>query len=377
LPNDVRDQIHDDPKAPDSATFFANVFFACHARVSLENPLLAFGFIISLGSSGLVEAFKSSSRVFAMGAAIQTLSKQYSGWRRHWARARLVLSQALISFFQEDSLTVSASIAYHAILSLFPLMLLLIGLSGAFISRFDLSERLAIVLGRYLPMNPDFILKNLASISHTFGRVTLVSFLLLLWSSAGVFLPLEKALNRAWDVEKGRNWLRSHFVALEMAVVLGVLIAVLTALASLNIYVHQWFQSRIFHHTSLPLNLIYNTGFILVTFGLTLAMFLALFQRLPNHPLRVREVFPGAALTALFWEAARSLFTLLLPHFNYRHIYGSIGAMVALMTWAYISSAVLLFGAQVSNALYRTLKEDEVREAAELKPAVPSPATIQ
>ncbi len=310
-----------------------------------------------------------------MGVAIQALGKQYSGWRRHWTRARLVLSQALLSFFQEDSLTVSASIAYHAILSLFPLMLLLMAISGVFIGRFELSGQLATFLGRYLPMKPDFILKNLASISHSFGRITVVSILLLLWSSAGVFLPLEKALNRAWDVEKGRNWLRSHLVGLEMAIVLGILMLASIALGSLNVYLHRWVQVKIFHHTNLPLDIFYNATFIAITFGLTLAMFLAVFQRLPNHPLRFREVLPGAALTALFWEAARSLFTLLLPHFNYSHIYGSIGAMVALMTWAYISSAVLLFGAQVSNALYRTLKEDEVREAADPKLAVPSPAT--
>jgi YihY family inner membrane protein len=310
-----------------------------------------------------------------MGASMLALGRKQSAWHRHWARARLVLSQALVSFFQEDSLTISASIAYHAILSLFPLMLLLMGIGGAFIGRYELSGQLTIVLGRYLPMKPDFILRNLASISHSFGRVTLVSILLLLWSSSGVFLPLEKALNRAWDVEQRRNWLRSHLVALEMALVLGILILASTALASLNLYVHHWVQVKIFHHTNLPLNLFYNTAFLLMTFGLTLAMFLTLFQRLPNHPLRVSEVLPGAVLTALFWEAARSLFTLLLPHFNYSHVYGSIGAMVALMTWAYISSAVLLFGAQVSNALYRTL-EDDVKEAAEPKPEVPSPAAL-
>lgn len=311
-----------------------------------------------------------------MGLAIKTLTQQYTGWRRHWARARLVLSHSLISFFQEDSLTVSASIAYHAILSLFPLMLLLAAIGGVFIGRYELSGQLTVLLGRYLPMKPDFILKNLASISHSFGRITVVSILLLLWSSAGVFLPLEKALNRAWDVEKGRNWLRSHLVGLEMAIVLGMLMLLSLVLGSVNNYLHRWVQVKIFHHTNLPLDIFYNAAFIFATFGLTLAMFLAVFQRLPNHPLRFREVLPGAALTALFWEAARSLFTLLLPHFNYSHIYGSIGAVVALMTWAYISSAVLLFGAQVSNALYRTLKEDEVSEAPEAKSAVPSPAPV-
>jgi membrane protein len=297
-------------------------------------------------------------------------------WSRHWDRARRVLSQSLVSFFREDSLTVSASIAYHTVLSLFPMMLLLVGLTGIFIGRFELSGQLAVVLERYLPMKPDFILRNLAAISQSYGRVTLVSFGLLLWSSSGVFLPLEKALNRAWDVEKGRGWIRSHLVALEMALWLGVMIFISASVVGANTILLSWLRGRVFHHTGIPLELAYHVLFVAATFGLTLLIILVIFQRLPNHPLTAGEVLPGAVLTTLFWEAARSLFTLLLPHFNYRHIYGSIGAMVALMTWAYISSAVLLFGAQVSNTFYRTLREEEVNEAQEARPGVPSPAGI-
>jgi membrane protein len=302
---------------------------------------------------------------------------QRSRWKRHWARARTVLSQSLVSFFQEDSLTISASIAYHFILSLFPLMLLLVGVSGVLIGHYELSGQLATVLERYLPMKPDFIMKNLATISKSSGRVTLVSVLLLLWSSAGVFLPLEKALNRAWDVEKGRSWWRSHLVALEMAVLVGIIMLISTALVSLNMFIHSWAQARGHHPMTLPGDFIYHSLVPLAAFGLTIIMILLIFQRLPNHPLGVREVLPGALLTALFWEAARSLFTLLLPMFNYRHIYGSIGVVVALMTWAYVSSAVLLFGAQVSNALYRTLEEElsPARAAADSK--LPTPAGIR
>jgi len=85
-------------------------------------------------------------------------------------------------------------------------------------------------------------------------------------------------------------------------------------------------------------------------------MFLVLFERLPNRSMSFRQAFPGAFLTALLWAAARSLFTHLLPLLNYRQVYGSIGVVVALMTWVYISSVVMLFGAQVSRSLYRTWK---------------------
>jgi membrane protein len=87
-----------------------------------------------------------------------------------------------------------------------------------------------------------------------------------------------------------------------------------------------------------------------------LVMFTTLFKRLPNRQLRNREVLPSAFLTTVLWEATRIVFTHLLPVFNYSHVYGSIGAVIALMTWLYVSSAVTLFGAHVSHALYRTLK---------------------
>jgi membrane protein len=275
---------------------------------------------------------------------------------RRWWRAHEVLRESLANFFRENSLMVSASIAYHSLLAIFPLMLLLLGLSGIYIRHHELTTRLAFILGRYLPFKTEFLLRNLEGISHAYGRVGLVSFLLLLWSSSGVFLPLETALNRAWEVEKERSWWRRRLLALEMALNVGFLILASSVLLGANVYFHNWLRHWAAHSALGLVEFVYHLSIIGITFGMTLAMFVLLFERLPNRPMRFRQVFPSALFTALFWEAARSLFALLLPVFNYRQVYGSIGVVVALMTWVYISSAVMLFGAQVSRALYRTLR---------------------
>jgi len=287
--------------------------------------------------------------------------------RARWWRAREVIRESLVSFFHEDSLMVSASIAYHSLLAIFPLLLLLLGVSGLYIRRFELAGRLALVLERYLPVRTDFLMQNLVGISRSYGKLTFVSFLLLLWSSSGVFLPIEKALNRAWDVKTGRSWWRRQLLALEMALVVGSLILVSLVVVGMHVYIQAWLRREL-PHAALPLvEFIYHLLIAGATFGMTLAMFVVLFERLPNRPMGFRQVLPSAFLTALFWEGARSLFTLLLPFFNYRHVYGSIAVVVALMTWVYISSAVMLFGAEVSRALYRTLKVPA--------PAAPAPAT--
>ena len=276
--------------------------------------------------------------------------------KRQWRQVRQVLDQSLVTFLKDDALTVSGSIAYFSMLSIFPLLLLLVSLSGLYIRHFELSGELTVVLESFLPMKPDFILKELVGISQAFGRISLLSFLLLVWSSSGMFLPLEKALNRAWEVEKSRSWWRSYLVAFEMAFIFAVFILAYASLASVNVYLQKslyvWAE---LHPAPALVELFYQTSFALVTFGMTLLIFTILFQRLPNRHLGSRKVLPGAILTAIFWEAARTLFTRLLPLFNYSHVYGSIGVVVALMTWLYISSVVTLFGAHVSRSLYRTL----------------------
>src|SRR5207247_2081621 len=93
------------------------------------------------------------------------------------------------------------------------------------------AERAAGGGARKLPaMRPDFIMRNLVSISKSFGRLSTISILLLWWSSSGVFLPLEKALNRAWDVKQDRPWWRRHLLSLEMTFIAVSLIFITSAL---------------------------------------------------------------------------------------------------------------------------------------------------
>jgi YihY family inner membrane protein len=279
--------------------------------------------------------------------------------QRRWVKARHALHQALLNFLEEDSLMVSGSIAYHSLLAIFPLLLLLLGLSGLYIRRFELTGHLSVVLQRYLPIRTDIIMQNLVGISRAYGRIGVVSFLLLLWSSSGVFVPLEKALNRAWEFTEGRPWWKSRLLALEMAFMVGCLILIAAAFVGVEILFRERLDVWLGPSLHFLVVFLYHLLTAVSSFAVGLLAFVVLFERLPNRPLGLRQVFPGALLTAILWETARWLFTIFLPFFNYRQVYGSIGVMVSLMTWTYISSAVILFGSQVSRTLYGTLKVPE------------------
>jgi YihY family inner membrane protein len=273
-----------------------------------------------------------------------------------WRRILQVLGASLGKFLEEDSLMVSASIAYYGLLCVFPLLLLLSLVGGVYVQHHELSGRLAILLERYLPVSPDVILENVVAVSRAYGRIGLVSFLLLVWGSSGVFLPVETALNRAWEVERPRSWWLSRLLALEMTLISALFVALSLLLVGINAYLQAKMRQLALTFPTVLIGFSYRLLISGATYGMTLLMFLIVMARLPNQRLRLRQVFPSALLTALLWELARALFTHFLPRFNYRHVYGSIGALVAFMTWIYISAAVTLFGAQVSSALYRTLE---------------------
>jgi YihY family inner membrane protein len=304
-----------------------------------------------------------------MATQIRTERKAHGRW---W-QVREVLRDSVVNFFRENSFTLSASIAYYSLLALFPMLLLLLSVCGMFIQRFELSGRLALVLAHYLPVPREVIMRDLVGISRAYGRVSIASVLLLLWSSSGVFLPLEQALNGAWGVQEQRSWWRRRLLAVEMAVIFGFLALLSTFLVGTHRIVHAWLSTWVVPFLVPFVELLYRGIHIAATFAITLSMFLIIFEHLPNRRLSFRQAFPGALLTALFWQGARELFRFLLPYFNYRQVYGSIGAVVAVLTWIYISSAVMLFGAQVSRSLYRTWRKAPAAEPPATEEVPPAP----
>jgi YihY family inner membrane protein len=97
----------------------------------------------------------------------------------------------------------------------------------------------------------------------------------------------------------------------------------------------------------------WQTIFVLASVAVTILLFTVLYKFLPNTHVPLTEALPGAVLAGVLWEAAKFGFAFLLPYFHYDLLYGSIGAAVALLTWVYLSSVIMLFGAQFTALLHR------------------------
>jgi membrane protein len=107
-------------------------------------------------------------------------------------------------------------------------------------------------------------------------------------------------------------------------------------------------------------NVFWQVVFALVSLLVTFALFAIVYRFMPNSPVTVADTIPGAVIGGLLWEGAKYLFAWSLNYFNYEQIYGSVGAVVAVLTWSYVSSLVLLFGAQLTGVFHREHMEQSV-----------------
>jgi membrane protein len=274
--------------------------------------------------------------------------------RSHFTKSHDLLKtfkRAFLSFIQSDSGNLSAAIAFYSLLSLFPLVMCLVSLSGFFIRRTGSEEAIIHRATHWLPGAAEIIQDNLKSISKNFGRVQVISLLLLWWSASGVFLPMETALNRAWRVSRHRSYWQRHLLALGMSMMCGTLLVLslgVTAVQRRMVHLArtsngEWGSPALFSPLAHSLFFFTPILFSVLTFVL-------IYWIVPNQPVKFRQVIGGALVAAILWEIAKHLFAALLPFFNYRHLYGSLGVAVTFMMWGYVSSLILLFGAEFAAA---------------------------
>jgi membrane protein len=92
--------------------------------------------------------------------------------------------------------------------------------------------------------------------------------------------------------------------------------------------------------------------FAALSYLITVALFALVYRFMPRAQVALKDTLPGAFLGGLLWELAKYVFAWSLNYFHYDQIYGSVGAVVAVLTWSYVSSLILLFGAQLTAVFH-------------------------
>jgi membrane protein len=246
--------------------------------------------------------------------------------------------------------TFAFSVAANAILSFFPFVVLLMTLIRRVFHSKTMYDVVVDLLRDYLPTGQEFVIRNLNAMVEARHRVQIVSVLILLVTSTGIFLPLEVALNRIWGFRNNRSYIGNQLVSLGLAFGCGVLAMLSIALTAGNIHL---LTSVLRGHANIIVRLV---GFLVMKVSAivaSIAIFFLIYWLLPNGKVPARAVLPAAVIMGLLSESLKYVYIWALPLLNFQEVYGPFALSVTLMFWAFLSGLLLLTGAQLSMQGHR------------------------
>ena len=241
--------------------------------------------------------------------------------------------------------TFAFSVAANGLLSFFPFVLLLLTLTRHVFHSPAMYDVVLGLLRDNVPAGQDFVVRNFNAMAGARHRVQIVSLVILLFTSTGVFVPLEVALNQIWGFPRNRPYWRNQALSLVLAFGCGVLALLSVALTAGNIralefllHGHAAFFVRWFGFGVMK-------GFAIAA---SIAVFFLIYWALPNGKVPPRAVLPAAVIIGLCSEVLKYLYLLALPWLNFQEVYGPFALSISLMFWAFLSGMLLLAGAYIS-----------------------------
>ncbi|EUJ46591.1 YihY/virulence factor BrkB family protein [Listeria riparia] len=264
----------------------------------------------------------------------------------HLVRFGMIISKR---FTANDVSGSAAQLAYYMLFSIFPMLLIVASLLPYF--NID-QDQLFTTIKQFVPEEIyDFINTNLDQLlnSHTGGLLS-IGIVATLWSASNGMNATTKALNKAYSVLDRRNYIVKRL--LSMLFTIGML-AVITVTLLLLVFGQQ-IGMFIFNHLHVSQGTldIWNNFRWVVTLAVIFIVFTFIFWIAPNRRSRLLSIMPGSIFATIGWAAASLGFAYYVNNFaNYSATYGSIGVIIILMLWFYLTGIILMIGGEINAAL--------------------------
>ena len=252
----------------------------------------------------------------------------------------------------------AASLAYYAFFSIFPMLLVFISVGSFFVDQEVAQEQLVNLLQGNLPGIEEVVITNIERVLEVRGTVTFLALITLTWSALSVFDILAKNINRAFPQADIPNFLKGRLLALLMFLGLGLLMLLsfgTSTLTSLIPVIDIPLDGRALHET-----FFWKAGAFLVPVGINTLMFWAMYQWVPTTSVSRKASLIGGLLAGVTWELLNNIFTWYLSSglSQYRLIYGSLGTIVALLFWIYLTATITLIGAHITASIQKSINEN-------------------
>ena len=261
-----------------------------------------------------------------------------------------LMKRTFKDFSKDDMTTYASALAYRAIFSLFPFLLFLISLLGLLdLQEFFtwLREQVSLVLP---PDALDLVNPVIDEMQQQKSGFLSFGILVALWSASIGVRSLMNAMNKAYDVEEGRPTWKLIILSVVYTIGLALILLATAALMIVGPQVMEWLADQVgLKETVVILWTWLRWPVVVVLMMLVLAV---IYYVTPDVEQKFRFITPGSVLAVIVWIAASVGFGLYVQNFgNYDATYGSIGAVIVLLLYFYISAAVLLFGAEMNAVI--------------------------
>ncbi len=267
------------------------------------------------------------------------------------------LKRAVKEFVDDKMLTYAAALAYQVLFSIFPFTIFLIALLG-FLNLADFFDWLLQQARQVLPRDAMGGVQDVIEQIREQEQGGLISFgiILALWSaSAGVRATMD-ALNVAYDVEETRPAWKRYPLSIVYTLGIAIMLVAAAGLMLVGPRAIEWLAAQVgLGHivTAVWTWLRFPIAVLLLMVAVAVVYYVA-----PNVEQPFQFITPGSVLAVIVWVAASLGFSYYVSNFaNYSATYGSLGAVILLLLFFYISAAVMLFGAEVNAVIERHARE--------------------
>ena len=254
---------------------------------------------------------------------------------------------------EDDCFGRAAQLAYYFLFAFFPFLLFLTALLS-FLPVSDLLERIINTLAQVMPEETLSLIRNHLRALVTQRRGGLLSFgiLVALWTASRAIVAVHRSLNRAYDVKDERPFWKARGLAILLAIGFSLFTITSLVLLMFGPWLGGWIAS------AFGLGKVFQIVWEIlrwpaIVFLLIIALNL-LYYFAPNVEQRWKWITPGAVVAVIGWVLVSLGFSYLVNNFgSYNKAYGSIGAVIGLLTWMYLSGLVILVGGEINAVIGR------------------------
>lgn len=267
----------------------------------------------------------------------------------YFIRFVLFCTDSVNDFLSANGPYLAGTISFYALFSFFPLVLSIISVTGFVIGSEEQASRLASDIADVLPVSSDYMSDTVQGVVNTRAITGIAGAIGLLWASSAAFGAIRKGVNAAWGIRKTRPFLRERFMDFGLVLGAGLLIVVIMFTTPIIAFFRE-VTDTLAPETDLATDYFWLMVPQIVTPLLSFLTFLTLYRFLPNTKVKLGDVWLGALLGSAIFEGAKLGFIWYVKTFPiYNAVYGPVGAIMALLTWIYVSAIILLFGALLTS----------------------------